>query len=752
VIDLIDPRDPLERQNAKLRTIVTTLMRRLEQDADTPVAAYDLFQRAVTLEQEVKLRTRELERALDLLNESNTRLSQARADAEIARTNLANAIETVQEGFAMFDADERMVLCNSRFGKHMHDIHHLFEPGLQFGDYVRLVANSPYLSLPAGETPEGWAAYRLARHQDEHAVFNARMAGSRWLQVSEHRTSDGGTVVLQTDITDLMRHEREERERLLDDQARLIKATLEHLDQGICIFDAQNLLAGWNGRAGELLNIRAARFRLGTPFTKLYDLIRDAVRFTGRLGPEDVEAWVRKGARAAPLYFEIELGRSRTLAVFSQRLPDGGFVMSFSDVSAERAAVKTMSRVNETLERRVTERTLELEDALGEAERANASKSRFVAAASHDLLQPLSAAKLYVGGLVDTIETPELRARLTKAGNALNSVERILDALLDISKLDSGLAAVDVTTIHLGDLIAQLADELRPVAERRGLDLRVVATNAAVKSDSTYLRRILQNLAMNAIRYTDTGKVLIGVRRHAGHVRIQVCDTGPGIPEDQHEKIFMEFQRLDASANPSDGMGLGLAIVERACRLLQHPLHLRSIPGRGTCFAIDVPRGPAMSHAVVENRESENATLDHQIAILIENDADVRSALAIALEGWGLDVLPCCDLADAESVLDEIDIGPDIIIVDYQLDQGALGTDAIVSLRAVHGPVPACIISATRCPDLTLACNRLGAGLLHKPIDLDALRGRIEAALATMPASGDLSGAVSTQMADDPGS
>jgi len=728
--DLIDPRDPPERQNAKLRTIVTTLMRRLEQSADTPVAAYDLFQRSVTLEQEVRLRTRELERALDLLNESNTRLSQARAEAETARTNLANAIETVQEGFAMFDAEDRMVLCNSRFGKHMRDIHHLFEPGLHFEEYVRLVANSPYLSLPEGETPERWAAYRMARHRDDRAVFNARMAGSRWLQVSEQRTPDGGTVVLQTDITDMIRLEREERERLLDDQARLVKATLEHLDQGVCIFDEQNRLVGWNRRAGELLNITATRFRLGTPFATLYDLIRGRARFSGRVGPDDVEAWARQGARAAPLSFEMELGRMRTLTVFSQRLPDGGFVMSFSDVSAERAAVKAISEVNETLENRVAARTLELEDALGEAERANASKSRFVAAASHDLLQPLSAAKLYIGALESEIATPALRERLTKAGNALVSVERILEALLDISKLDAGLAALDVSTIHLDDMLSQLEDEIRPVAQHNGLDLRVVPTDAVVRSDHTYLRRILQNLAWNAIRYTETGKVLIGVRRRRGLVRIQVCDSGPGIPEDQHEKVFAEFHRLNASASPSDGMGLGLAIVERACRLLQHPLHLRSIVGKGTCFSLDVPLGTALPRQVAPAASiARGAPLDHHIAVLIENDADVRAALAIALEAWGLDVLPCAGLAEAQALLQEIDIGPDVIIADYQLDDGALGTGAIQALRDAHGPVPACVISAERNADIAVLCAGMGVTLLRKPIDTDALRASLETAL-----------------------
>ncbi|EDZ45631.1 sensor histidine kinase/response regulator [Rhodobacterales bacterium Y4I] len=729
--ELIDPRDTPERQNQKLLKIVETLMRRAEQSSDASGEAYAQFQRAVMLEEEVRVRTRELEHALDLLNESNARLALANAETEAARANLANAIETVQEGFALFDAQDVLVMCNTRFGKHLSDIYHLLRPGLKFADYVNLVATSAHLALPEGETAADWEAYRIARHKDDHAVFNVMMAGNSWLQVSEHRTPDGGTVILQTDITDMMRLERQERERLLDDQSRVIKATLEHLDQGVCIFDAQNRLVGWNRRAGELLSMPAGKFQLGMFFATLYRQAADNIRILGGTRLDDVEAWVASTAKRAPLSFEIGLGRDRILAVFAQQMPDKGFVISFTDVTAERAAVRTISQVNETLEQRVAERTLELEDALSEAERANASKSRFVAAASHDLLQPLSAAKLYVGSLEDDLQDAVFRDRAAKAGNALVAVERILGALLDISKLDSGLAAIDRTAISLGSMLDQLKDELEPVARLKGLDFRVVRSGAVVESDAAYLRRILQNLASNAVRYTGSGKVLIGVRQRPGRVLLEVRDTGPGIPPEHQDRVFQEFQRLNAKASPSDGMGLGLAIVERACRLLKHPLNLTSEVGRGTCFSVELPLSTAARPPSPLPGPGTGAAVPfaHRIVVLIENDAGLRAALEITLDSWGLNVLPCASCAEASALLQEIDICPDAIIADYQLDDGALGTDAIAALRAQHGPVPACLVTANRSPDLAAACAGLNAALLHKPIDTSALRGFLERAL-----------------------
>ena len=733
--DLINPNDSLERQNEKLLKIVTTLMRRVEKGVDASGVAYAQFQRAVMLEDEVRSRTHDLERALDLLSESNASLAKANAETETARVNLANALETVQEGFALFDAEDVLVMCNSRFGLHMRDIHANLKPGLHFEDYVQMVSTSHYLDLPDGQLPHIWASDRLERHKDNHVAFNVRMAGDCWLQVSEHRTPDGGTVILQTDITDMVLLERQERERLLDGQARLIRATLEHLNQGICIFDDQSRLIGWNKRASELLTIPQRLFQLGNSFGALYKLIRAKVSFANKSDIRLIEHWVQSHGGRAPLSFEIIIGKESTLAVFAQQMPNEGFVISFTDVSAERAAVRAISEVNETLEQRVTERTLELEDALSEAERANASKSRFVAAASHDLLQPLSAAKLFVASLESEIREPELAERISKANNALMSVETILNALLDISKLDSGRAALHVGPVSLDRLLDQLRDELKPLAEKKGLSFRMVSTRAAVDSDASYLRRILQNLISNAIRYTEKGKVLVGVRKRQGRLFVEILDTGPGIPEHERGRIFDEFQRLNASVSAADGMGLGLAIVERACRLLRHPLHLHSVVGKGTRFSVELPLSSKLPKCDLPDDlillgKEKRLSLEHHIVLLIENDESLRSAIAITLEKWGVDVLPCANEIEAVSVLQELDIAPDAIIADYQLDDGQLGTDLVERLRERYGKVPTCIISANRSPRLVEQCRRLGVLLHHKPLNPLELREFLEDAVS----------------------
>jgi two-component system, sensor histidine kinase len=204
---LINPADPPERQTQKLLTIAQVLMRRVEQITDDSGAAYAQFQRAALLEDQVRERTRDLERALDLLNQSNAQLAEANRATEAARQNLANAIETIQEGFALFDADDVLVMCNSRFGMHMLDLRDHLRPGLTFGDMSTASAGRAFSNC-RGESPEDWAIARRRRHQDRHVIFNVRMVWDRWVQVSEHRTADGGTVILQTDVTEIIRLER----------------------------------------------------------------------------------------------------------------------------------------------------------------------------------------------------------------------------------------------------------------------------------------------------------------------------------------------------------------------------------------------------------------------------------------------------------------------------------------------------------------------------------------------------------------
>lgn len=730
---LINPADPPERQTQKLLTIAQVLMRRVEQITDDSGAAYAQFQRAALLEDQVRERTRDLERALDLLNQSNAQLAEANRATEAARQNLANAIETIQEGFALFDAQDVLVMCNSRFGMHMLDVRDHLKPGLSFGDYVDRVSRSRFLELPAGESPQDWAIARRRRHQDRHVIFNVRMVWDRWVQVSEHRTADGGTVILQTDVTEIIRLERSERGKMLDDQARVIRATLDHISQGVCIFDAEARLVGWNQRLGQLLTVPMARFRMGVSFDAILDRFRPDLAFSDGMTEQRLGDWVAGQGDRGAIRFELRRGPDMIMDVFAQAMPDGGFVMSFTDVTAERAAIEALSRANETLEARVMERTLELEDALGNAERANASRSRFVAAASHDLLQPLSAAKLFISSVAEDGLAPDARAALDKAQNALLSVEGILGALLDISKLESGRAAVSVGPVPLDRLLSQLNDEFGAIAQAKGLRLTVVPSRRVVTSDPAYLRRILQNLIGNAIRYTDRGRVLVGVRRRGGMVRIEVRDTGPGIPEEEQDNIFKEFHRLNARASASEGMGLGLAIVERACALLGHPLGLSSEIGRGTCFMVQVPlsEGAALSEGP-RPAPSPRPAMQNRIVFLVENDGDLRRAMGLLLEKWGISVLDAASGEEALALIEELGILPDCFIVDYNLGDGMDGLRFLAEVRARHGAVPARIVTADRRPELRAACHEAGAGLMIKPLDLRAL----ETFIAGLPAAG----------------
>jgi signal transduction histidine kinase len=584
--DLINPAAPPERQREKLIRIVEVLMARVEEVTDDSGLAYRQFLRAVLLEDQVRARTREGENTLALLNATNARLTTARAEAEAARANLANAIETVKEGFALFGPDDRLILCNSRFGMHMPDVRPGLQPGLAFQDYVVAVSKSSHLKRRASEPPEVWAEDRMRRHLDSHVMLTVALTRDRWMQVSEHRTADGGTVIIQTDITDIIRSEREVSGKLLDDQARIIRATLDHINQGVAIFNSGSRLIGWNNRLAELLAISIGSLRIGLGVQALGGH-RDA-KGSGILPPALV-AWVKTGAPRGRLGLDMITSRGTVLSVHGQEMENGGFVVSFTDITAERQAMRVISDMNQILETRVRDRTQELADALERAEQASNSRARFVAAASHDLLQPLSAAKLFMSTLSDGDLSPVARDTLAKARNALGSVEGILSALLDISRLETGRVALDVGPIDLGRMLAQLGEEFAPMAVARGLKLRVRPTRILVQSDFSYLRRILQNLIGNALRYTDKGGVLVGVRHLGQAVRIDVVDSGVGIAAGEREVIFEEFHRLNARASASEGMGLGLAIVKRAAELLGHGLDLSSQPGKGSRFSLIVP-------------------------------------------------------------------------------------------------------------------------------------------------------------------
>jgi signal transduction histidine kinase len=390
------------------------------------------------------------------------------------------------------------------------------------------------------------------------------------------------------------------------------------------------------------------------------------------------------------------------------------------------------------LEAEVRKRTTQLEQALGELQRsnrvieeararadeANASKTRFLAAASHDLLQPLNAARLFLSALAET-ELPESAERLIENVDlAFESIDRLLTALLDISKLDAGVVTPEIENVPLAPLLRRLVTECAPMAERKGLSLRVVPTAAVVRTDRDMLARALMNLLSNAIRYTRRGGVLVGVRREDAGFRVDVVDTGIGIPSEQQVEIFEEFRRLGGDAEQRDrGCGLGLAIVERIARVLDHPLRVQSEPGRGSRFSLSLPAGspaPALAPTGVEIGTA--ARSGGALLVVIENEAAIREGMKVLLQGWGYVVLTAPSPEIAIGLLRRSRRRPAALIADYHLD-GCTGTDAIGMVRAECGAaIPAMVITADRMPEVRREVEAMAVPMLSKPVRPAQLR------------------------------
>lgn len=715
--------DPARRHD-KLVMIAQSLIRHIEDPPEDHGVGYAQFQRAAVLEEEVRARTFDLEHALDLLNASNARLSQAYHEKDVARRNLSSAIEAVQEGFALFDAQDVLIMCNSRFNALLPDILDRLAPGLKFEDYLALAASSRHLVLPKAMTREAWIEMRRRGHHERHFIATQGMADGRLVQVSEQRTSDGSTAILQTEVTDLIRAERAERGRMLDGQAAILQATLEHLPLGVCLFDSGLRLLGWNSNLSQMLALPLTRLRRGIHFDEIFHQLRSQFVFPARQGANQMSDWVRSVRRKTR--FSVEVNREggddggRTLTILAREIPEGGFVLSIDDITDHTRALQSVSRANEMLETRVTERTLELEDALARAERANSSRARFVAAVGHDLMQPLSAATLYVGSLFEDVAQPGPRGKLDKIQRSLDSVSGLIEALLDISRLEAGEAALTVEPIALAPIFEQLREEFTPVAEQKGLTLIFRPVLATVVSDRSYLRRILQNLISNAIRYTDRGRVLVVARKRPNRLLIQVRDTGRGIAAKDHEIIYAEFKRLDAKASAAEGLGLGLAIVERATALLGHQLSLRSAPGCGSTFSVEMVTtqelggegriGPAAPRPRQDGRPELTA-------LIVENDAEMALALSQLLEQWGVNVLEVCSGEEAVTLLQDTGVEPEICLVDYQL---GTGMDGLTCLAAIRLLLPAscaqCLMTADRSDALQSEAAGLGVEVITKPI------------------------------------
>ncbi|MDA8485675.1 hybrid sensor histidine kinase/response regulator [Pseudomonas resinovorans] len=401
------------------------------------------------------------------------------------------------------------------------------------------------------------------------------------------------------------------------------------------------------------------------------------------------------------------------------------------ELEAERNRYQTL---NDELEQRVLDRTRELQalneqlrEARDAAEAANLSKDKYLAAASHDLLQPLNAARLLVSTLRERPLPASERQLVERTHQALEGAEDLLTDLLDISKLDQSAIKPDLDVYHLDEVLGPLASEFQSVAEAAGLGLRVRIPRLCIRTDFRLLTRILRNFLSNACRYTEQGRVLLGARRRGDRLRLEVWDSGRGIPADQLEAIFLEFNQLDVGrAAERKGVGLGLAIVDRIASMLEYRVEVRSQVGRGSVFSIEVPlvREQPQVRPNVEPRPVTGDPLPGRRLLVVDNEPGILESMSALLGQWGCEVLTAPDLATAEDVLEGR--APDLILVDYHLDHDKVGCDVILALRQrFANEVPAVIITADRSDQCRRKLQGLGVPLLNKPVKPGKLRAVI---------------------------
>jgi Na+/proline symporter/CheY-like chemotaxis protein len=505
----------------------------------------------------------------------------------------------------------------------------------------------------------------------------------------------------------------------------VLSGALENMSQGVCVVDQDMRLVAWNSAYLELFDYPPELIRVGRPVA---DLLRHNAEqgLMGGNGHREREierrlAFKRQGSRHL---VERRWPDGRMIEIRGNPMPGGGFVATFTDVTEFRATAEELRRINETLEQRVADRTRELEAAKLDAETASEAKTRFLAAVSHDLVQPLNAAQLLTHSVGARLGDHPARQALNQVSGALSATEGLIESLLDISRLDAGGLQPRLSRFPLAEVFDQLDGEFRLLAAERKLSLRTISSSVWVETDPQLLRRILQNFLSNAVRYTETGRIVMGVRRRSDEVMIGVWDTGPGITPENREVIFEAFRRLEAD-HGSPGLGLGLAIAERMAHLLDHPLRLESRRGGPTLFGVIVPRVPPQVRPPVES--DSDTDLQRGRVLVVDNDAAMRTSLEALISGWGFEVHLAGDLAGARQRLaaDEIDL----LILDYHLDDGQTGLDLYRALADEGHDLPAIMISADHASEVRQAAQSAHCQFLHKPIRPLALRSVINGIL-----------------------
>ena len=825
----------LSAENARQQKMISSLISRVENQGVNNIDPYNTFQYSVMMAEQVREKTEELNIALATQELQNVQLSQANAIIQSSEQRFVDAIESISDGFALFDPADKLIYANDRLAAYLADFGLQLKSGMGFDDLKQLITDSG-LMTDHTQVPKEFTSL----------VYQDRKG--RWLQLLERPTKEGGLVWLHKDITLIKKAEEARFAAALADKSRLLQLLVDNLSQGVLMVNAQGLVQVVNHRFCEMtglddpselmgrkltelptltlsaklvkseheiititsvhnqvIEIRSHTLAMGgyvntyTDITESHQyaetlrenerwlrLITDNVpaliayvgedlcfRFTNRAyeqwygferdtlfglhisvsRSEDelkvMMPYIEKALAGESVMFELKERDAQQQYCYMMKsyVPNidngkvtGLFVLNW-DISESKRSEAALEQAYQHLELRVRERTSQLEelnqqllaeinerqqvesrllDAKSEAEQANLSKTKFLAAVSHDLLQPLNAAQLYTGSLREHRMSPAIRQLVQSVASSLSDVESLIGMLVDISKLDAGVVKADKQSFRLRELLDNIANEFAYAGEEKGIDVRYVRSHSVIYSDSQLLARVVRNLMSNAMRYTQEGKVLLGCRQQGNSVVIEVWDTGIGIPKDKQTEIFQEFKRLDPTQTKArSSLGLGLAIVEKICHVLGHSISVRSWPGKGSVFSVTVPRSEInqLPTAQASLMPIQSMVLQGARIWVIDNDQTICHAMKMLLEKWGCEVMTATSLKALQIQCDISRTSVELLIIDYHLDNDEKGTDIAEIINASRSlPIPTLMLTANRSDLLKREVRDLGYQILHKPV------------------------------------
>ncbi|WP_429502305.1 hybrid sensor histidine kinase/response regulator NahK/ErcS' [Pseudomonas sp. 2835] len=610
---------------------------------------------------------------------------------------LQRAVDNLSQGVAMVNAEGVLELWNRRFLELSG-----LAPIAAHRAFTEVIADSELALLtPASRDGNGRCVHEL-----EQRLFDGRM-----LEIRTHPLPTGGFVNTFTDITERYQHAE-----ALSESERWIRLITDHVPALIAYLNAELVY--------EFTNKVYEQWYCWPPGVMLGQNLREVH------SPEHyqrLEGYIERALAGESVTFECAEthvnGQDRYMlrSYVPNRLASGevvGIFVLIRDITERRRSAEALHQAYQNLEVRVRERTAELSKAKQEAEQANLSKTKFLAAVSHDLLQPLNAARLFTSALLE--QSSANPALVRNVSNSLDDVENLLGTLVDISKLDAGVIKADLATFAVSDLLDNLAAEYAHAAASEGLRMAYVPCGLSVHSDIQLLARILRNLLSNAIRYTPRGRVLLGCRRRGKALSIEVWDTGIGIAPERREEVFQEFRRGDVQRPDQDrGLGLGLAIVDKIAGILSHRLQLRSVPGKGSMFAIEVPCSHQAPRRLAEPDLSEplRERLEGARIWVLDNDAAICAGMRTLLEQWGCEVVTALSEQDLARQVPCNSAEADLLIADYHLDNGRNGVDAVAAINAQRAvPLAALMITANYSNELKQQVRERGHTLMHKPV------------------------------------